>query len=485
MRVVYSSHFIEHLTRRDAHSFIRECFRVLEPGGLLRIVFPDLEALAREYLQQFENCLAGKEGASEKHAWMTVELIDQLVRHESGGEMLRFIAQQPKTSLPYISQRVGEWVNFVSEDAAKRIPLTHETQVGRFRLSGEVHQWMYDRISISRLLQEAGFVDVTSMTATESNIPDFQSYKLDSLDGIKPRKPDSRYVEARKPTYQSTTSSLLLPGAHTPSSFCTIAPRGVLRDVQALLASLSKWMPGSRVYIFSDSYTATKAFDIPFQISLDIKWNICLDPYSEFNRQQMEAAGIWSDFQLMKPKSMLYALNNGERDVMFLDADIFLLRDIKLDGYSGQKSSLSKHHILPKMEQMYGVFNGGVLWSKSEDVVHYWMERFPFSRYYDQACLEDVFSRYECHVMHEAQNISPYRIYRAKENPALLLDAFTIESGRLQFKDKPVQFVHTHLYETQGIFGAFNQLLLDLTSREAFDDNHRLLQHFALDRNRT
>lgn len=40
---IYSSHFFEHLYRGDAISLLRECYRVLKPGAVLRISIPDLE----------------------------------------------------------------------------------------------------------------------------------------------------------------------------------------------------------------------------------------------------------------------------------------------------------------------------------------------------------------------------------------------------------------------------------------------------------
>src|SRR5260370_18208686 len=49
---VYSSHMIEHLVRDDAWAFLLECHRVLRPGGRLRLVVPDLHALAHQYLQR-------------------------------------------------------------------------------------------------------------------------------------------------------------------------------------------------------------------------------------------------------------------------------------------------------------------------------------------------------------------------------------------------------------------------------------------------
>lgn len=40
---VYSSHFLEHLYRKDAENLLRESYRALKPGGVIRIAVPDLE----------------------------------------------------------------------------------------------------------------------------------------------------------------------------------------------------------------------------------------------------------------------------------------------------------------------------------------------------------------------------------------------------------------------------------------------------------
>ncbi len=40
---VYSSHFLEHLYRADAQRILSESYRVLKPGGTIRVSVPDLE----------------------------------------------------------------------------------------------------------------------------------------------------------------------------------------------------------------------------------------------------------------------------------------------------------------------------------------------------------------------------------------------------------------------------------------------------------
>jgi len=46
---VYSEHMLEHLTYAEGQRCLRECFRVLRPGGRVRIATPSLERLVRLY----------------------------------------------------------------------------------------------------------------------------------------------------------------------------------------------------------------------------------------------------------------------------------------------------------------------------------------------------------------------------------------------------------------------------------------------------
>lgn len=46
---VYSEHMIEHIPFSSSLQMLRECFRVLKPGGIIRIVTPDLSTILRLY----------------------------------------------------------------------------------------------------------------------------------------------------------------------------------------------------------------------------------------------------------------------------------------------------------------------------------------------------------------------------------------------------------------------------------------------------
>jgi predicted SAM-dependent methyltransferase len=53
---IYSEHFLEHLDlESEAHPFLRECLRCLQPRGVLRIVVPDAGAYLRAYGAPWES----------------------------------------------------------------------------------------------------------------------------------------------------------------------------------------------------------------------------------------------------------------------------------------------------------------------------------------------------------------------------------------------------------------------------------------------
>jgi len=52
LEVIYHSHLLEHLSYTEGIQFIEECFKKLAPGGLMRIVVPDLELWAENYVNK-------------------------------------------------------------------------------------------------------------------------------------------------------------------------------------------------------------------------------------------------------------------------------------------------------------------------------------------------------------------------------------------------------------------------------------------------
>jgi hypothetical protein len=70
-------------------------------------------------------------------------------------------------------------------------------EIGKFRLGGEIHQWMYDEYSLTVLLKSKEGVKIQVQDAFTSFIPHWSSYQLDGKDNVV-RKPDSLFIEAIK-----------------------------------------------------------------------------------------------------------------------------------------------------------------------------------------------------------------------------------------------------------------------------------------------
>ena len=54
VNLIYNCHVLEHFKRRDVARVLREWYRVLKSGGILRTSVPDLEVLCRIYLDTKE-----------------------------------------------------------------------------------------------------------------------------------------------------------------------------------------------------------------------------------------------------------------------------------------------------------------------------------------------------------------------------------------------------------------------------------------------
>lgn len=246
--VCYASHVVEHLSPADAEGLLRQCHRVLKNRGIIRIVVPDLEGLAREYTSALDRVDRGDPLASADHKWIVMELLDQMVRTKSGGEMLRYLMSGAVPNETYVRSRIGADAedmikrgsgltepypsaiqhglrgrlrDAVSRSKNPRSLLTGFAKYAReevaillcgallgrqgreairealFRTSGECHRWMYDRISLQQLLERSGFSQALVCTAFESQIERFALYGLDVVKG-RIRKPDSLFMEAVK-----------------------------------------------------------------------------------------------------------------------------------------------------------------------------------------------------------------------------------------------------------------------------------------------
>ena len=242
---VYHSHVLEHIKRSDVDHFLSECFRVLKPNGVLRVVVPDLENIARLYLQSINEMDEGNTEWESMHEWMILEMYDQVARDASGGEMKKFILKSNAKIQAFIKSRWGieaemllnpikkqndktlkNKTRTIKQESLRRPAHRMRNSIGRlnikkwlarlllggeyeryqqdklivdFQNSGELHKWMYDRYSLKRLLLNAGFENFRVMEAWESNIENWKQQKLDLDESGNVFKPDSIFVEATRP----------------------------------------------------------------------------------------------------------------------------------------------------------------------------------------------------------------------------------------------------------------------------------------------
>lgn len=119
VEVLYSSHMVEHLDRSEVERFLRDARRILKPGGIIRLVVPDLRRMAEAYLR--------------------------------GGTADRFVEETRLALKP-------------PRSLAQRL---------RFLLVGPRHHlWMYDGESLAALLEAHGFRDAAVLPPGQTRIPD-------------------------------------------------------------------------------------------------------------------------------------------------------------------------------------------------------------------------------------------------------------------------------------------------------------------------
>ncbi|HLJ40209.1 MAG TPA: methyltransferase domain-containing protein [Candidatus Acidoferrales bacterium] len=155
--VIYSSHLLEHLYFEEAKELVRECFRVLAPGGVLRIVVPDLRAIIREYLGD------GRIGepSPESDALRPADRVNR-----------RLLMRPPAPpNANWLYRVYTAWKDF------------HQ------------HKWMYDADSLKALFESAGFATVQEMSLHQSRIADIEAVEQPSrvangegicVEGVKP-----------------------------------------------------------------------------------------------------------------------------------------------------------------------------------------------------------------------------------------------------------------------------------------------------------
>ena len=121
---VYSSHVLEHLGREDIAKALTNTFRMLKPGGVFRVIVPDLHWRAARYVRDHGTLAAADAFVSSTHF--------------AGTKRVRGPVQMLRSA---------------------------------FGNSG--HAWLYDEVLLTRLLTEAGFTGIRRCTFNDSGDPMF------------------------------------------------------------------------------------------------------------------------------------------------------------------------------------------------------------------------------------------------------------------------------------------------------------------------
>jgi predicted SAM-dependent methyltransferase len=137
--VLYSCHMLEHLDREEARQFLREAHRVLWPGGLIRLVLPDLQRRVEEYV--------------------------------ASGDADAFVGSLCMRS---------------------RVNRTLRGRIRALVAGARDHQWMYDSRSLVKLLETNGLENATALPPGKTSVSDPLVANLDLWE----RCDESIYVEA-------------------------------------------------------------------------------------------------------------------------------------------------------------------------------------------------------------------------------------------------------------------------------------------------
>jgi predicted SAM-dependent methyltransferase len=140
---VYCSHILEHLSLNDFREALRNTKKILQPGGIFRLVLPDLEWSIKRYFEDQSNSAA---------------------------------------------------IDFMKETS-----LGHERRAKGFKRSittwfgNSQHLWMWDYKAIKSELEDTGFVEVRRASFGDSSDPAFRtvedSGRWENCLGVECRKP--------------------------------------------------------------------------------------------------------------------------------------------------------------------------------------------------------------------------------------------------------------------------------------------------------
>ena len=155
---IFSEHIIEHVSYNDGLAMLKESFRILKPGGKVRISTPDLKFLIDLY-------------------------------------------SEPKTPLQ------NEYIQWATETFTKTSEKLDTIVINNF-VRDWGHQFIYDPKTLKRSLEFAGFMDIERFAINQSNDPALRD--LENASRMPPGflQLESFTVEATKPRSNGSPRSV-------------------------------------------------------------------------------------------------------------------------------------------------------------------------------------------------------------------------------------------------------------------------------------
>jgi predicted SAM-dependent methyltransferase len=235
---VYLLHVIEHLTPEESDSLLREIYRTLKPGGIIRVSTPDLEDVCSAYLRSLEEYDRDPSQTNlVKYEWSVLELLDQFVREQSGGLMTQYVKDRyydPSYAKERYEDVFDEFYVPPPSPATASSPTLTKTFQQRLRQltlttlckgiycrfrellkkiydnqrrkspndprqTGEVNKWLYDCLWLTLALDKTGFREVSRKTYRTSDIPDWERFDLDRSNFGDHAIEPSLYMEGHRP----------------------------------------------------------------------------------------------------------------------------------------------------------------------------------------------------------------------------------------------------------------------------------------------
>jgi SAM-dependent methyltransferase len=160
VRGCYASHVLEHLSLSDLRKALANTIRMLQPGGIFRLVVPDLYERARRYVADVERKCPDAAITFLRSAHLGYE-------------------QRPRTLQQYLRQIVG----------------------------GSMHLWMWDECSMSAELRRTGFVNVRRCQFGDSPDPMFAKVEESARFFPEDDKITECALEAQKPISSDLATS--------------------------------------------------------------------------------------------------------------------------------------------------------------------------------------------------------------------------------------------------------------------------------------